>query len=76
MTGMRMSMMTTSARTRLSRSRASAPFSASPTTSMSSAAASTMANPARISGWSSTTATRIGRSGPTGLSACVMTSSS
>ncbi len=43
-------MMTTSAMVRASNARASAPFSASPTTSMSLCAASTIANPARIRG--------------------------
>jgi hypothetical protein len=58
-TGIRTSISTTSGRSRSTRSTASAPLPASPTTSMSSCAPSTIRNPTRISSWSSTSTTLI-----------------
>ena len=57
--GIRMSISTTSARSRRARSTAWAPSVASPTTSRSSAASMSTWNPARISAWSSASRTRI-----------------
>ena len=59
--GMRMSMSTTSGRSRPTSATASAPSAASPTTSMSSAEPSSTTKPLRTSAWSSATATRITR---------------
>src|SRR4051812_45509833 len=59
MSGMRMSMRTTSTSVARHRVTASTPLAAVPTTSMSSWAPRIIANPSRTSSWSSTTATRI-----------------
>src|SRR5262245_29260485 len=59
--GIRMSMSTTSGRSRRTSSTASCPFAASPTTSMSSHERSSTTKPLRTSAWSSATATRITR---------------
>ena len=66
MTGIRMSMSTTSGRVDAARAKASAPFSASPVTVMSSALARIALNPLRTSAWSSATSDRDHRSTPYG----------
>src|SRR5829696_5131874 len=59
MTGMRMSIRTTSGRAERARATAAAPSPASPTTSTSPASSSRARNPARTSPWSSTRTTLI-----------------
>jgi hypothetical protein len=58
-TGMRTSISTTSGRSRSASCTASSPLAASPTTSTSSCAPSTIRKPIRMSSWSSTSSTRI-----------------
>jgi hypothetical protein len=59
--GIRMSISTTSGAFSATAATAPAPFAASPTTLMPSAASRITQKPARTSSWSSTTSTRIGR---------------
>src|SRR5690348_3785425 len=68
--GMRMSMSTSDGRSRWPRSTASRPSAASPTTSTSGAASSSLRKPARTSAWSSAMRTRVltlGLRSPSGL---------